>query len=54
MTDFLVRWGDGWIQEMGGGGNDSEKGGDIPLRFMSMEKIQYSRKGPMKVELKVH
>ena len=40
-------------------GNDSEKrgrggGGDTLLRTMAPEKMQHSRKGPVKVELKEH
>ena len=37
------------ILKRGGGG-----GGDTLLRTMAPEKMQHSRKGPVKVELKEH
>ena len=60
---FAGKVGGGWVISINWEGilvmgNDSEKrgggGGDTLLRTMAPEKMQHSRKGPVKVELKEH
>ena len=62
MINLPVRWGGmGDFNKLGGDPSNGEwfwkegrGGGDTLLRTMAPEKMQHSRKGPVKVELKEH